>query len=74
MRERERERERERASNWFHYMFVKFFIGCLKFHRFIFAMPIVQGIVFLYLEMCYTYVNIFICPTFTHLYPNDIYI
>jgi hypothetical protein len=25
------------------------------------------------ITMCYTCVNIFICPTFTHLYLNDIY-
>jgi hypothetical protein len=62
-----------KAINRFHSMFVNFLIGCLKFHMFIFAMPIVQVIVFLYLEMCYEYVTIFICPTFTHLYPNDIY-
>lgn len=24
-------------------------------------------------DVLYIYVNIFICPTFTHLYPNDIY-
>jgi hypothetical protein len=34
-------------------------IGCLKFHTFMFAMPIAQGNVFLQFEICHTCVNIF---------------
>ncbi len=38
--------------NWFRSIFVNFFIGCLKFHVFIFAMSIAQVIVFLHFKKC----------------------
>ncbi len=58
-----------KAINRFHSMFVNFFIGCLKFHRFIFAMPIVQGIVFLYLDMyiCKHFLFVLHLPTYTQI-------
>ncbi len=41
-----------------------YFLGCFKFHMFMFAMPIVQLIIFLQLLMCHTctnIINILIC-------------
>ncbi len=35
-----------------------YFLGCFKFHMFMFAMPIVQLIIFLQLPMCHTCTNI----------------
>jgi hypothetical protein len=46
--------------------FIIYIIKCLKFHVFVFAMPIAQIIIFLQFEMCHSCVNIFLPNIFSH--------